>query len=214
MKNRVRQAGFTVVELAIVVSIIAFLLTLAFQGVSMLQASRVQDVISLSQDLSIALRQFKSQYHLYPGDMLITAVNPQIPGVNALCMIGGANVGENNGVIEANESPCVPEVLFASGLFGKVDRDPVTNIAIFKTYYGNPTVVGASTLPGLPAPINNMPPSVINVLLFTNLPCATALEIDSKVDDGNLAGGRTQGSVATCTPNGANDPVPSFAIGL
>ncbi len=204
------EAGFTIIELGIVVSIIAFLLTLAFVGVAMLQASRVQDVVSLSQDLSIALRSFKSQYHLYPGDMTINAASPQIPGVNAACMTGGANVGNSDGVIQAVESPCVPEMLFDSGLFGKVDRDPVTGLAIFNTYFGNPTVVSASTLlPGIA-----MPPSVQNVLLFTNLPCATALEIDSKVDDGNLATGRTMASVANCVPAGLNDPVPSFAIGL
>jgi hypothetical protein len=211
-------AGFTIVELALVVAIIAFLTAIVLQGVSVLQASRVHDVITLSQDLSIAIREFKSRYHLYPGDMTINAGNPQIPNLNALCVNGG----NSNGVIEAppsTESPCVPEMLFDSGLFGKVDRDPATGIAILTTYFGNPTVIAASTLPavtgvGPQPPITNMPPSVVNVLLLTNLPCATAMEIDAKMDDGILNSGRVQGSALTCTPGGANDPVQFFAIGL
>jgi hypothetical protein len=210
------MVGFTIVELAIVVAIIGFLVAVVLQGVSVLQASRVHDVITLSQDLSIATREFKLRYHLYPGDMTITPGNPQIPNLNGLCVNGG----NSNGVIEAPpsiESPCVPEMLFDAGLFGKVDRDPTTGIAILTTYFGNPTVVAASTLPGTtagaPQPIT-MPPSVVNVLLLTNLPCATAMEIDAKMDDGVLNSGRVQGSATTCTPGGLNDPVQFFAIGL
>ena len=208
MANTRAPRGFTIVEIAVVVAIIAFLIVAVLKGEAMLQASRVHDLIALSQDVSVAIRDFKKRYHMYPGDMAINAATPEIPGVNALCLTGGANAGSNDGMIQVIEAPCVPEALYGAGLFGKVERNPATNLAIFTTAFGAPSIV-ASAVSGVAVPA-----SVQNVMLFANLPCAIALEVDSKMDDGNLATGKVQASVAACVPNGANDPVPLFAIGL
>jgi hypothetical protein len=40
------------------------------------------------------------------------------------------------------------------------------------------------------------------------------MEMDRKVDDGNLATGRARASVAACKPQTLNDPVPFFAMPL
>ena len=207
--RHVQQAGFTLVEIGIVIVIIGLLLGAILKGESLLDSGRVHDIVVISQDLSSAIREFKQRYHMYPGDMLINATTPEIPGVGAPCLAGGANAGNRNGIIDGSESPCVPEALGRAGLIGKALIDPVTGLYTINTYYGRGSVI-ASSGSGV-----TMPPTVLYVLQLTNVPCDIAMQIDRKMDDGNLATGNVRASIAACTPQDpATDPVPSLALGL
>jgi prepilin-type N-terminal cleavage/methylation domain-containing protein len=202
------EAGFTLAEMAIVIVIISILLLGVLKGEALLTSGKVQDVIALAKDMSIAVADFKQRYHLFPGDLPIDATTPAIPGIRAECVSGGANVGDGNGVISVTESACVPEVLLKIGV-GKANLDS-SGWYVFSTTYG-PARVMAAGVSSVPALVR---PSVVNVILFERLPCAVALEVDRKIDDGNLSTGKSAASVATCTPGGTNDPVPFFAVAL
>lgn len=201
-----RGRGFTLIELAIVILIIGLLFGGVLKGQSLFQEAKVSNALALAQDLSAAVNAFKQQYHLLPGDLLITT---EIPTVRAECVSGGSNVGNNNGLISALESPCVPEVLSKAGL-AKADQEG--GWAVFKSYYGPVTVKAASLSPGVAAAIvAGYPFPATHVVEFANLPCEVAQEIDRKIDNDNLASGKGVASVTTCA---ADSIVPFYAVAL
>jgi prepilin-type N-terminal cleavage/methylation domain-containing protein len=200
------KRGFTLIEIAIVILVAGLILVAILKGESLIQESRVQSTLAIATDLSATGRTFKQRYHYLPGDFLITAASPEIPNVAAACVFGGPGAGNGNGVIEANESACVPQHLFASG-FIKGGTGPM------RSQYDVVQVISNTASQTALGP-NPLPANIQNVIEFTNLPCDVVQEIDRKIDDGNLATGNARASVAACTPKGANDPVPFFAVPL
>ncbi|MDZ4295164.1 MAG: hypothetical protein U1C47_24970, partial [Hydrogenophaga sp.] len=159
-----------------------------------------------ANDLSKAIGDFRARFHYLPGD-LPSAAN-DLQGIPAACNIGVATAGIGNGLIEAGESPCVGDHLFAAGLI-KADADPANaGRVLLRTSFGTIRVIasGASGVAGFPV--------TSNVVEFQNLSCDAARTFDDKLDNGNFASGRVLASVASCTPGAANDPVPFIAIRL
>jgi prepilin-type N-terminal cleavage/methylation domain-containing protein len=229
--------GFTLVELAVAVVIIGFLIALVLKGDSMLHDAKVQSQISLISDLRTAVTTFKQRYHMLPGDFPIAGAPPIIP-VRIECLQAGAYGGNGTGAIEAVAAPpntfptvlgealCVPEVLYQAGL-AKVDQRSGWNV--FYSGYGAVWVKSVATSQ-VTAIRGGTPffPAITHVIEFENLPCTVVQDIDRKIDDGFLAPGPPPGpyppgtpgpgkaiaSVDTCTPSGANDPVPYYAVAL
>lgn len=212
-----RNKGFTLVEISIVIVIIGLLIVGVIKGESLIQSAKVGSAITLAQDISVAVNAFKQQYHMLPGDMLIDATSPEISNVRTECWTGGKK-GNNNGLVDANESLCVPEVLFSAGL-GKVDQDG--GVPVFKSSYGQ-VMVKASTLSvGVAASIaagNSFPAT--HVAEFANLPCAVVQEMDRKMDNDILTSGKAvadlTGVADTGNPNtcATGSVVPSYAVAL
>ena len=175
--------GFTLVELAIVLVIIGLLVTSIVKGTSLTQAAKVNNAITLAQDLTVAINTFKQQYHMLPGDIKIDATSPEIPNVRAECLSGGSNEGDNNGLIDAKESKCVPEILFQAGL-AKVEQD--NGWAAFKSYYGTARVIAVSKS----NVTSGFSPSITHVVEFSNLPCEVVQEMDRKMDNDDLTTGK------------------------
>ncbi len=196
--------GFTLIELSIVLIIIALLATYIFRGQSLVGSGAATSVIASANDLSKAIGDFRARFHYLPGD-LPSAAN-DLQGVPVACSIGVATPGIGNGSIEAGESPCVADHLFAAGLI-KADADPANaGRVLLRTSFGTIRVIaaGASGVAGFPL--------TSNVIEFQNLSCEAARTFDDKLDNGNFASGRVLASVASCAPGGANDPVPFIAI--
>ena len=198
--------GFTLIEIAIVIAVIAILFTAILKGESLLQQSKVQSTIAIVDDLSTALLAFKQRYHYLPGDFPIDATSPEISGVPAACIIGGANAGNGNGVIGPTESVCVLEHLAAAAFIKR-------GAGVLQSAYG-PVQVIANASSQTALGTNPLPSNMQNVIEFANLPCAVAQEIDRKIDDSNIATGRARASVASCLPDAASSPVPFYAVGL
>lgn len=201
-----RARGFTLVELAVVLTIIALILAVLFKGTSLIGTSQSQQVLAATKDLAAAVAQFRSTYGYLPGDMPDASV--RLPGV-VVCNPPGAPTtgnGNGNGQVDAAEVQCVNEHLFRAELIKS--NGPIT----FGTNRGIVTVrvIGrtASTLAG------SFPSSTRNLIELSNVPCQIAQDLDAKTDDGNFATGNTRASVASCAVDGANDPVPLIALAL
>lgn len=207
-----RSKGFTLIELAIVITIIGLIAGIIFvSGGTLFQSSKTAKTISIINELSEGIMQFKNTYKGLPGDLL---VNGELSGVNATCQTGGSNAGNNNGVIDATESACVIEHLFRAGLTKSDDVDAAGRkvlVSPFTPLVGSvrvmhPSVSGASAWPR----------NVSVVVVISGLPCDVVQEIDRKIDDNDLEDGRSQaidadGDPYTCA---SGSTVPSFVVTL
>lgn len=179
-----RRDGFTLVELAIVLTIIALLAVAILKGQSMIDQAVVADAVASIKDLRTAVATFRQRYRYLPGDFPVDKDNPEIPGVGTGCRIDGANAGNGNGSIEPGESACASEHLVRAGLVKGNPAAPIENrlgaITLLRAADS-----GAST--AFAAPVRN-------VLILAGVPCDIALEIDRKIDDGDLSSGTVRAS--------------------
>jgi len=201
-------SGFTLVEMAVVITIIALLMLLVFKGQSLIGSGRSQQVLAAVKDLSTAVGQFRSRYNYLPGDMPDAVT--RLPNV-AICKIppvplpAGGN-GDGNGQVDAAEVDCVPEHLFRAGM---IRSNAAITITTSKGLITIRVIArSASTLAA------SFPSSTRNLIEILNAPCQIAQDLDAKTDDGNFASGNTRASVAGCTVDGANDPVAVVALAL
>lgn len=197
-REKMKQQGFTLVEIAVVLVIIGLLMGGILQGQSLLRAMRVNDVVAMAKDLTIASQQFKDRYRYLPGDWSYTA--NEIPNV----MVGGNGNGIINTITESNN---VPIHLFNAGFI----RSPQ-----IQSHYGAVRVTGNNAAAGsvVASGSNPIPAAVLNLIEFTNLPCDVAIEVDLKLDDGDLTSGTSRGSITTAACGIPNTIVPGFATPL
>lgn len=190
------QKGFSLPELAIVLVIIGLLLGGILQGQSLIRGMYVKDAMGIAKDLSASTRYFLERYNYLPGDMPLAS--------NDILQATVACNGNGDGSISAAESACVPQHLSLAGYI-KGGTGGITS------HFGAVRVIALSA-----SNVVWSPPTatIINVIEFANLPCDVAMELDLKMDDGNIGTGNAQGSSATCTVGGANDPLPFFGIAL
>lgn len=114
------QQGFTLVELAVVLTIIALLVGGILGGQAMIRASELKSIINDAQTYKTAIATFRDQYRAVPGDMH-TAVRfwgavagPTTDGSNATCQghtapsLNKATCnGDGNGIIGNQGSPAL-----------------------------------------------------------------------------------------------------------
>lgn len=202
--------GFTLVEMAVVITIIALLMLLVFKGESLIGTGRSQQVLAAVKDLSTAVDQFRARYNYLPGDMPdATTRLPNVSSCNTVTLTGNGN-GDGQVDFNAgnNEVGCVTEHLFRAGLIR-------SNAAItLTTSKGIITIRVIGRVADGSALALSFPSSTRNLIEVLNVPCQIAQDLDAKTDDGNFASGNTRASVASCTVDGANDPVPVVALAL
>jgi hypothetical protein len=210
-RPRRRAAGFTLVELGIVLAVIALLsASLLVAGRAMIERGEMADLIAKTRDLAAASRSFKSRFSFFPGDLPNAASQLTADGgVSAGCSYApGGHVG--NGLVDTDaEGRCALEHLLRAGLLAKLSFDGGG--------YRIPGPGGASLSLGYD------PASQVNAVRIVNLACDLALELDAKLDTASAGGtplseGQVQGRdgggavVANCIPGQSNDPVAELLI--
>lgn len=213
--SRSLPRGFTLVEMAVVLLVAGLLLVGVLSGQALLTSMRVKDLVATAGELSEAAARFRERFHFLPGDFPLSAApNQEITGLTGICATGGNGDGEiraaqASGPLTLTESACAPVHLYRAGFVRKASVE-------LRSPYGAVRIVGNSVAAGstVASGPNPVPATVRNLIELDLLPCDVALEVDLKLDDGNLATGKVRASVATCTAGAGTAAVPSLAIPL
>ena len=197
--HRAKQQGFTLTEMAIVIVLGGILLAAGLMaGRGQISRSQAQDVIQIAGDLQTASASFKQRYGYLPGDWIYVANT--IPNITA----GGTGGTTGNGLITGNVTAAgvataaseigqAPVQLYQAGLIGKMGA---TTTARLQSAFGPVHMAGAAA--NADATYGTANPSVLNVIIFYNLPCDVVREVDRALDDGNPATGKVMVDPASC----------------
>jgi prepilin-type N-terminal cleavage/methylation domain-containing protein len=96
-KHMRAQAGFTLVELAIVMIIIGLLIAGVLKGQALIQNAQVTSTVAQVKSIEAAISTFSDTYAAIPGDL----VNPatRLPNCAGACIVG-AGATNGNGHLE------------------------------------------------------------------------------------------------------------------
>lgn len=224
-----KQQGFTLVEVAVVLVIIGLLLGGILNARSLISSMQAKDVVAIVDDLRAATAYFKQRYNYLPGDWPYTAL--EISGVTAATTVGINGNGAIDGAINAqgqaqagSEVAEAPWQLFNAGFIGKIDANDAQRR--IKTIFGGVHIASVATTDGLVSGFAAANPAVRNAIVFFNLPCDIVMEVDIKIDNGVTvdvpagagagAGGRAFGTGCALVgmPSEPKGPVLWYAVAL
>ena len=181
MKQHPQQRGFSLLELAIALAVLAILAGGVLKGRELLNSARVQSTIADVANLETAISAFQARYSALPGDFIAAAA------------AGLANSGGNgNGLIEGEETCSVFTHLQRSGFIQgefQPGADNEGNCAAGSTmenqFSGNYML--SNTVQGV-----NSRENAMTLLLGDAIAVSQLAEIDRKLDDGNPLRGSVQ----------------------
>jgi prepilin-type N-terminal cleavage/methylation domain-containing protein len=177
------QAGFTLVEIAIVMVIIGLLIGGVLKGQAMIENAKVKRVVKQADELRASIMTFFDKYGVYPGDENLANVPP----------VGGDGAGNANGRMDyAERGELYVDLSLANLISGTYTG---TNFAQH-VYGGNVWVYWATPIAGV------TPTS--HYIRFFNFPSDVALELDIKYDDGVWNSGMMVGSADYTTVTTVN----------
>lgn len=191
------MGGFTLVEIAIVLVIIGFLLAGILNAKSVLRNARTKDTVKAVSDIAAAAQQFRDRYGSWPGTLQNAA--QAIPSLSAAC------VGNTSGTIAtAAETACASEELIRSTMLRGDALNPIMlNGVSTVTFTGS--AAGLAGMPGLVAL------GWRNVVRIQAIDCDVALQIDRSIDDGSLTTGNFR-SATVCAGQNEAVVVPNAVL--
>ncbi|HEX4916461.1 MAG TPA: prepilin-type N-terminal cleavage/methylation domain-containing protein [Limnobacter sp.] len=189
------QSGFSLLELAIALAVLAILAGGVLKGRELLNSARVQSTIADLSALETAFAAFQSRYAAMPGDFIAV----QAAGL-------GNFAGNGNGLIEGDEECQVFQHLQEAGFIqGNFQAETENTLACTRSQF-------MANQFGEEYRVSHLyegPDSVENTLAIRigqSVPVAQLAELDRKLDDGNPLRGTLQvdsTEVALCTTNNA-----------
>ena len=167
------NAGFTLVEIAIVMVIIGLLIGGVLKGQAMVQNAKVKRVAKQADEIRAAVMGFYDKYGMYPGDENIPAIPP-----------GTDTEGNGSGQITGAEQYGVFLDLQLAGLISGVYNG--TSDLPRHAFGDNVRLYWVDPGPG----------TAQHYIQFYNLPAEVCLELDTKYDNGANNSGSIIGSAA------------------
>jgi prepilin-type N-terminal cleavage/methylation domain-containing protein len=198
-----RSAGFTLIEIAIVLVIVGLLLGGVLKGQELITGARVRNLISQEEGIKAAFFGFQDRYRALPGDYASASTT-----VN--CGATACANGDGNGRIDAPNGGGTHEELlvwnhlsaagFLNGSFTFTTGDAApTDVNSPKNPYSVYMELGYDNNYG-----TGTPPNKHNVKTGGQIPVEILAEVDRKVDDGNPYSGSFQFSIYS--PAGSTAP--------
>ncbi|HEX4844037.1 MAG TPA: prepilin-type N-terminal cleavage/methylation domain-containing protein [Limnobacter sp.] len=191
------QSGFSLLELAIALAVLAILTGGVLKGRELLNSARVQSTITDLSALETAFAAFQSRYAALPGDFIAV----QAAGLGNLA-------GNGNGLIEGDEECQVFQHLQAAGFIQGSFRAETENTLdctrsqLMPNQFGDEYRI-SHQYEG-PSSLEN----TLAIRIGQSVPVAQLAELDRKLDDGNPLRGVLQvdsAETALCTVNNAWD---------
>jgi len=158
--NRIKQAsrsqaGFTLVEIAIVLIIIGLLIGGIIQGRAMIQNARVKRLVSDFDGMRAAVLTYQDRFSMLPGD----ENDPNTP-------TGDTNNGNADGRLDDTAGAALEDMRLAETI-------PGTGLTMATNAFGGNFDVDWANISGN-----------ANYIVAANIPADVCQEIDSKYDDG------------------------------
>lgn len=191
-----KELGFSLLELAIALAVLAILAGGVLKGRELLNSARVQATVTDIANIETALSAFQARYSALPGDFIAASA----------AGLGTAG-GNGNGLIESDESCSVFTHLQLSGFIqgdfieGTVANGNCTAASNMENQFSGHYLL-SNTQQGPNSRENAMTLQLGNAIAVSQL-----AEIDRKLDDGNPLRGAVQilsGEERVCTTEEGN----------
>lgn len=205
-----KQQGFSLLEMAIVLVIVGLVLGGILGGRSLVASMQAKDVVTIVDDLRTATAYFKQRYNYLPGDF--PAIAGDIANYTPIPGNGDGSIdGAINPAVAGSEVAEAPVQLFAAGLIDKFSSSGAQHV---QSAYGAVYIASAATANGLVTNFSTLNPAVRNAIVFFNLPCSIVNEVDIKIDNGAALTGRAVSSLDCNAAANARSTAPYYAVAL
>lgn len=183
--NKIKQSGFTLVEIAIVLVIIGLLLGGILKGQELISSARVRNLANQNSGVQAAYYGFIDRYRHVPGDW---DKDEATDAIGVTINAGGDNNGQVN-VGSWTEAAALWEQLSKAGFIqgNYTSVGPPTNAAT----WSDPVIAPINAFNGYLLLARNSdytdtgtPSDRLNLHLGDNIPVSIARELDVKIDDG------------------------------
>ena len=194
---KTKQAGFTLVEIAIVLVIIGLLLGGILKGQEMITQAKIKNVVNDFNGITAAVNSYQDRYRALPGDDLNAATR---------WTAQGAIAGDGNGQFctGACPNPVVAPNVYNNAVTTTVAA-PEVNLfwwdLRFAGFVGGTTQSGTGSSASQPSNAANGIMGVqtggmgftSNIVCSSNLPDKIAIAVDTQMDDGANTTGQVRG---------------------
>jgi prepilin-type N-terminal cleavage/methylation domain-containing protein len=199
LNSRVRQAGFTLVEIAIVLVIIGLLLGGVLKGQELIESGRVKSATATFNGVQAAVAGYRDRYRNVPGDDCCVAAKTARGGDWVNAMAGTGQNASPNGVVDDATIAAWgawngwQHVTFWIDLYagGFLTGDPTArNATVFprNPWGGTVDIVNVGAVYG--GPVNAL------VACMNTVPGKAAAQLDNALDDGRANSGDIRADVA------------------